>query len=60
MTTVDFVTELFCRIDNVLTDVPKHTQSVLYPSEVATIAFGQGTRLLRPVPEPPHRRPEVR
>lgn len=39
MTTVDFVTELFCRIDNVLTDVPKHTQTVLYPSEVATIAF---------------------
>ena len=39
MTTVDFITELFCRIDDVLTDVPKHSQALLYPSEVVTIAF---------------------
>jgi len=39
MTTVDFITELLCRIDDVLTDVPKHSQAVLYPSEVVTIAF---------------------
>lgn len=39
MTTIDFITELFCRIDDVLTDVPKHAQAVLCPSEVVTIAF---------------------
>ncbi|MCX6032497.1 MAG: transposase [Chloroflexi bacterium] len=39
MTTVDFITELFCRIDDVLTDVSKHSQAILYPSEVVTIAF---------------------
>jgi hypothetical protein len=35
----DFITELFCRIDDVLQDVPKHSQAKLYPSEVVTIAL---------------------
>ncbi len=39
MTTMDFITELFCRIDDTLVDVSKHPQAVLYPSEVVTIAF---------------------
>ena len=39
MTTVDFITELFCRIDDAMTDAKKHSQANLYPSEVVTIAI---------------------
>ena len=39
MTMEDFITELFCRIDDALQDVPKHSQANLYPSEVVTIAM---------------------
>lgn len=41
MTTVDFITELFCRIDDQLKQsdkVHKHSQAKLYPSEVVTLA----------------------
>ena len=39
MTTEDFTIELFYRLDQELTDVPKHPQALLYPSEVITLAF---------------------
>ncbi|MEJ5312700.1 MAG: transposase [Anaerolineae bacterium] len=39
MTTIDFITELFCRVDDQLHDVPKHSQASLYPSEVVTLAL---------------------
>ena len=39
MTTVDFITALFCRVDDRLQDVPKHPQAHLYPSEVVTLAL---------------------
>lgn len=39
MTTVDFITELFCRVDDAMKDVPKHPQAALYPSEVVTLAL---------------------
>ena len=38
MSTIDFVTELFCRIDDTLKDVAKHPLAHLYPSELVTIA----------------------
>ncbi len=38
MTTVDFITELFCRIDEEMCGVPKHPQGHLYPSEIVTLA----------------------
>jgi hypothetical protein len=38
MTTVDFITELFCRVAEQITD-PKHNQAKLYPSEVVTLAL---------------------
>ena len=45
MSDEDFIIELFCRIDDTLKDVPKHTQASLYPSEVITLAlFGQWER----------------
>lgn len=39
MSTEDFITELFCRIDDAMRDVPKHSQANLYPSEVVTLGF---------------------
>src|SRR5947199_9329048 len=39
MTTVDFITELFCRGDDRMQDVPHHPQAHLYPSEVVTLAL---------------------
>lgn len=39
MTTVDFITKLFCRVDDAMLDCPKHSQAKLYPSEVVTLAL---------------------
>lgn len=69
MTTVDFITELFCPIDDKLDDNQKHSQAKLYPSEVVTLALlyalsGKGQRAFwrwlvrdyRPLfPKLPHR-----
>jgi hypothetical protein len=39
VTTQDFITELFCCVDDQMKDVLKHPQSQLYPSEIVTLAF---------------------
>lgn len=39
MTTVDVITELFCRIDDEMQALPKHPQANLYPSEIVTLAL---------------------
>jgi len=39
VTTQDFITELFCRVDDAMTDTPRHVQAELYPSEVTTLAL---------------------
>ena len=39
MPTLDFIIELFCRVDEKMRDVKKHSQAALYPSEVVTIAL---------------------
>lgn len=39
MCTVDFIIELFCRVDERLGDLPKHPQANLYPSEIVTLAL---------------------
>ena len=39
MTTVDFITELFCRVDDAMQNAQKHVQANLRPSEVVTIAI---------------------
>lgn len=36
MTTQDFITELFCRTDDAMKHVPKHSQANLHPSELVT------------------------
>lgn len=37
MTTVDLITDLFCRIDDEMRAFPKHSQAWLWPSEVVTL-----------------------
>jgi len=37
MTTIDFITDLFCRIDDPMQSLPKHPQATLWPSEVVTL-----------------------
>jgi len=39
MTTVDFITELFCRVDEQMSDVPKHPQALMWPGELVTIGL---------------------
>ncbi len=39
MSTTEFIIGLFCRVDEVVGDVPKHAQAKLYPSEVVTLAL---------------------
>jgi hypothetical protein len=39
MTTEDFIIELFCRIDDAMKGIEKHSQAVLYPSEVVTLGI---------------------
>ena len=39
MTTIDFITELFCRVDDPMRSVRKHAQAVLWPSEVVTLGL---------------------
>ena len=37
MTDSNFIIELFCRIDDQMKDVPKHSQAKIYPSELVTL-----------------------
>ena len=39
MSTRDFITHLFCKVDDELGDVEKHPLAKLYPSEVVTLAL---------------------
>lgn len=39
MTTIDFITELFCRVDDQMRSVRKHAQAVLWPSEIVTLGL---------------------
>jgi len=39
MSNEEFITDLFCRIDDILGKVPKHSQANLFPSEVVTLGI---------------------
>ncbi len=39
VTTEEFITELFCRVDDQMKELPKHSQAALHPSEIVTLAF---------------------
>ncbi len=44
MPTEDFIIQLFCMIDDEMKNVPKHSQSKLYPSEIVTIGILSATK----------------
>jgi hypothetical protein len=37
MTTVEFITTLFCQVADQMPDIPKHPHASLWPSEVVTL-----------------------
>ena len=39
MTHEDFIIELFCRVDDAMTDVAQHRQAALWPSEIVTLGL---------------------
>src|SRR5881397_3325879 len=39
MITFDFITALFCQVDDHLSDIPKHPEAHLWPSEVGTLGL---------------------
>ena len=39
MTTEDFISELFYRVDETMKDCPKHPLSNLWPSEIVTVGL---------------------
>ena len=50
-TTIEFITALFCQVDDQLAGLPKHPEAHLWPSEVGTLGLlhalkGVGNRLL--------------
>src|SRR5881296_42269 len=51
MPTLDFITALFCQVDDHLPGLPKHPEAHLWPSEVVTLGLlhalkGVGNRML--------------
>ncbi|HZV82134.1 MAG TPA: hypothetical protein VFF53_08210 [Geobacteraceae bacterium] len=42
MTTEDFIIDLFCRIDDPMKDVPRHSQAHLWPRETVTVGVWWG------------------
>ena len=39
MTTTEFITALFCRVDDRMRGIPKHPEAHLWPSEVVTLGL---------------------
>jgi hypothetical protein len=39
MTTEDIIINIFCRVDDSMPEIPKHSQAKLYPSELVTIGI---------------------
>src|SRR5947208_15120338 len=68
-TTIEFITALFCQVDDQLAGLPKHPAARLWPSEVVTLGLlhalkGGGNRafyrwLTRDYPLPCQRYPET-
>ena len=38
-TTIEFITALFCQVDDHLSGLPKHPEAHLWPSEVVTLGL---------------------
>jgi len=37
MTTEDIILQIFCLVDDQMADIKKHSQAILYPSELVTL-----------------------
>src|SRR5690349_12302208 len=53
-TAIEFITALFCQVDNHLAGLPKHPDAHLWPSEVVTLGLlhalkGVGNRVVRKI-----------
>ena len=49
MTTLDFITDLFCQVDDHLSGLPKHPAAPLWPSEVVTLRLVELSRRVTPL-----------
>ena len=38
-TTIEFITALFCQVDEQIGAIPKHPEALLWPSEVVTLGL---------------------
>src|SRR5436853_1742796 len=48
-TTIDFITALFCQVDDHLSGLPKHPEAHLWPSEVVTLGLVELSRRVTPL-----------
>jgi|SRR5206468_9311808 len=48
-TTIDFITALFCQVDDHLPAIPKHPEAHLWPSEVVTLGLVELSRRVTPL-----------
>ena len=39
MTQLDYITELFCKVDDTMNDIQKHPKATLWPSEIVTLGL---------------------
>src|SRR6266852_9505858 len=49
MTTLEFITALFCQVDDHLPGIPKHPEAHLWPSEVVTLGLVELSRRVTPL-----------
>ena len=48
-TTIEFITALFCQVDDHLAGLPKHPEAHLWPSEVVTLGLVELSRRVTPL-----------
>src|SRR6266852_6511834 len=48
-TTIEFITALFCQVDDHLSGLPKHPEAHLWPSEVVTLGLVELSRRVTPL-----------
>src|SRR5438128_12571500 len=49
MITLDFITDLFCQVDDQLPGIPKHPHATLWPSEIVTLGLVELSRRVTPL-----------
>src|SRR6266702_1811704 len=49
MTTIDFITALFCQVDDHVPGIPTHPEAHLWPSEVVTLGLVELSRRVTPL-----------